>query len=213
LNIRRLYYWVGRHFRRKRMTRFSQLFDVNSKTRILDIGGTPTIWHFLEKNPQVVLLNISELNNEKELRENMSFVLGDGRSLKFEDQSYDIAYSNSVIEHVGTYEDQQSFAREIKRVGKGLFVQTPAREFPLEPHYLTPFVHWFPISIQRRLLRNFTLWGLLARPTDDDVERVLSEIRLLNKREFSELFDGCQIFCEKILFFTKSYIAYRPIKK
>ena len=194
------------------MAKFSQLFDLNSETKILDVGGTQTIWQFLGKTPRVDLLNICELSNKKDFRQNMSFLHGDGRNLEFKDDSYDIVYSNSAIEHVGTHEDQQNFAREIKRVGKGLFVQTPAREFPVEPHYLTPFVHWLPISIQRRLLRNFTLWGILTRPTDDDVERALSETRLLNKREFCELFDDCQIFYEKILFFTKSYIAYRPIK-
>ena len=134
--------------------------------------------------------------------------------MKFPDDYYDIAFSNSTIEHVGTYENQKIFASEIKRVGKGFFLQTPAREFFVEPHYLTLFIHWLPISIQRRLLRNFSIWGILARPDDQLIQKNLSEIRLLNKREFCELFHDCNIVREKFLFFTKSYIAYRqPAKK
>ncbi len=210
MNIHRLHSAIGQYFRRKRMAKFSRLFDLNDETTILDVGGSPSIWQFLENNPRVDILNIDELYNYEGLKQNMSFIRGDGRDLKFGDHSYDIVYSNSVIEHLGTYEDQQTFARELKRVGKGLFVQTPAREFLLEPHYLTPFVHWFPIRMQRKLLKHFTLWGILMKPSNEDVERSLSEIRLLNKREFYELFDDCQVTHEKFLFFTKSYLAYRP---
>lgn len=191
------------------MVTFSRLFNLNSQTTILDVGGAPSIWNLLDVQPRVDMLNIDDSYNYEGLKPNMSFILGDGRNLKFEDHCYDIAYSNSVIEHVGTYKDQQLFANELKRVGNGVFVQTPAKEFPLEPHYLTPFVHWFPIRIQRKILKNFTLWGLLMRPTDEDIEKNLSELRLLDKKEFYELFSDCQIIHEKFLFFTKSYIAYR----
>jgi hypothetical protein len=54
------------------------------------------------------------------------------------DQEYDIAFSNSVIEHVGDWERQAAFASEIRRVGKNLWIQTPAKECPIEPHYLAP---------------------------------------------------------------------------
>ena len=37
-------------------------------------------------------------------------------------------------------------------------------EFPIEPHVLTPFIHWLPRKLQARLLRNFTVWGLMTRP-------------------------------------------------
>ena len=211
MNIHRLHGAIGKYFRKKRMAKFSSLFDLNNETTILDVGGSPSIWRLLEKRPRVDILNIDEVYNDEGFAQNMSFVIGDGRDLKFGDRllRYRVPLTRS-LKHLGTYEDQQAFARELKRVGKGLFVQTPAKEFFVEPHYLTPFVHWFPVRIQRKLLKNFTLWGILMRPTDEDVERSLSELRLLNKREFYELFHDCQITHEKFLFFTKSYIAYRP---
>ena len=215
MDIVRLYHRIGEHFRKRRMAKFSKLFKITSETPILDVGGTPFNWKFIEYSPKIDLLNLNPSHvRARDLSQNMSFIWGDGLDLKFPDDYYDIAFSNSTIEHVGTYENQKIFASEIKRVGKGFFLQTPVREFFVEPHYLTLFIHWLPISIQRRLLRNFSIWGILARPDDQLIQKNLSEIRLLNKREFCELFHDCNIVREKFLFFTKSYIAYRqPAKK
>ena len=94
-------------------------------------------------------------------------------------------------------------------MGRGLFVQTPARRFFFEPHLLTPFVHWLPRRWQRRLLRNFTVWGWLARPVPAQVERHLVETRLLGLGEMRRLFPDCEIRCERFLGLTKSYVAVR----
>jgi len=56
--------------------------------------------------------------------------------LNYSDNEFDICFSNSVIELVGSFEDQRKFANEIRRVGRKLWVQTPARSFFFEPHYL-----------------------------------------------------------------------------
>ncbi|MGC8659165.1 MAG: class I SAM-dependent methyltransferase [Desulfomonilaceae bacterium] len=215
MDIVRLYHKIGERFRKRRMAKFSKLFKITSETRILDVGGTPFNWKFIESSPKIDLLNLNPSHvRAQDLSQNMSFIWGDGLDLKFQDDYYDIAFSNSTIEHVGTYENQKIFASEIKRIGKGFFLQTPAREFFVEPHYLALFIHWLPISIQRRLLRNFSIWGILERPDRRQIENNLSEIRLLNKKEFYKLFHDCNIMREKFLFFTKSYIAYRqPAQK
>jgi hypothetical protein len=103
------------------------------------------------------------------------------------------------------------FAREARRVGRGYWIQTPAHEFPIEPHYWAPFVHWFPKRIQRRLLRNFTLWGLMGRPSDRLVEMALAEVRLMRRREVEQLFPDGEIWIERLLGLAKSYTAFaRP---
>jgi hypothetical protein len=61
--------------------------------------------------------------------------------------------------------DHAAFAEEIKRAGRRYFVQTPNRAFPLEPHVMMPLVNYLPKRWQRRLYRNFTLWGWLTRRT------------------------------------------------
>jgi len=41
------------------------------------------------------------------------------------------------------------------------------------------------------------------------VEDFLNEVRLLKYREMQELFPDCEIYCEKAMGITKSYIAIR----
>ncbi|HVY70666.1 MAG TPA: methyltransferase type 11, partial [Verrucomicrobiae bacterium] len=103
-----------------------------------------------------------------------------------------------------------AFAREIRRVGKKVWVQTPAREFFFEPHFMGFFVHWFSPAIRRKLVRYFTLWGWLEKPDQARIESVVQEIRLLSFGEVRELFPDCEIYRERFLgIFTKSYIAFR----
>ena len=65
--------------------------------------------------------------------------------LPFTDGEFDLVYCSSVIEHVPPAR-RETFARELRRVGRGWFVQTPAFSFPIEPHALLPFAHWLPVG-------------------------------------------------------------------
>jgi SAM-dependent methyltransferase len=94
--------------------------------------------------------------------------------LPFADGEFDLVYCSSVIEHVPPAR-RAAFAAEIRRVGRGWFVQTPARSFPIEPHALLPFAHWLPVGLRRRY------WSLGAA---GDWE----EISLLGRGEMEELF-------------------------
>ena len=73
---------------------------------------------------------------------------------------------------------------------------------------MTPFIHYFPRTVQRKLLR-FTVWGLVTRPTPEEREAFLDEVRLLSYRDMRRLFPDCRIMRERFLLFTKSYIAVR----
>ena len=71
--------------------------------------------------------------------------------LPFADGEFDLAYCNSVIEHVPR-ERRAAFAAELRRVARGWYVQTPARSFPIEPHSLLPGAHWLPARAAPPLL-------------------------------------------------------------
>jgi hypothetical protein len=209
MDVHAIYALLLRPFRRRRMRAFARALRPGADTAILDVGGTPFNWRLAPTPARVVLLNRTLPADAASLPPNVSCAVGDATRLDYADASFEIAFSNSVIEHLGSWEAQQAFARELRRVGRRLWVQTPARCFPFEPHLLTPFVHWLPRGWQRPLLRHFTLWGLLSRPRPEAVERFWRETRLLGLREMRELFPDCEIRRERFLGWTKAYVAVR----
>jgi Methyltransferase domain len=207
--IRKLFFAT---FRRRRMRRFYATFRLTAQTRLLDIGGDPYTWLFEARSYEpvpVTLVNVRFSNPVAFSNSRFTAVHGDATGLPFESQSFDIAYSNSVIEHLTTWERQQAFASEARRVAKSLWIQTPARHFPIEPHLLTPFFQYLPRCLQVRVARHFTLWGLLSKPSETEVTEFISQIRLLTLQEMKQLFPDCLIFKERVFCLTKSYIAVR----
>jgi len=199
-------------FRRRRMKRFYATFQPTSQTRLLDIGGAPNTWISESRSYEpvpVTLVNLQFPNSDAFNDSRFTAIHGDATRLPFENQSFDVAFSNSVIEHLTTWERQQTFAAEARRVAKKLWIQTPARHFPIEPHLLTPFFQYLPRRLQLRLARHFTLWGVLSKPSPADVNELISEVRLLTLREMKQLFPDCMILKERVLGLTKSYIAVR----
>jgi SAM-dependent methyltransferase len=200
---------ISPYFRRKRMAAFVHEIHPNEGDRILDIGGWPSDWQTMPIEVKIVTLNLRIAPGSEREDHRCKPVAGDGTNLPYADQTFEIAFSNSVIEHVGTWERQQLFAREARRVARRLWIQTPARIFPVEPHYLSPFIHWLPRLIRKRLIRNFTLFGWLSRPNREQVESLLDEIRILSKRELQLLFPDCTIRVERWMGLPKSYVAVR----
>ena len=202
-----IYGRVSPHFRRRRMANFLRHFPLTKETRSLDVGGFPQFWAETDLDAHITTLNLQAVEVPASMRDRCTAVTGDGTRLPFSDGEFDIVFSNSVIEHLGSWENQERFAGEVRRVGRRYYVQTPAREFPVEPHLLAPFIHWLPLGLQRRLVRYGTGWGLLTKPSPKQTEDFLQEIRLLTFQEFQRLFPGSVILKEKLLGFTKSYSA------
>jgi hypothetical protein len=203
---------ISGHFRQKRMRAFLDVFNPTRQTRILDVGGLPRFWSGIPVESHITIINLQPLPPHEAdfLTPNQTFALADGTQLPWKDQSFDVVVSNSVIEHLGTWERQIAFANECQRVGKTWWVQTPAREFPVEPHYAALFLHWLPKPAQKKLVRRCSLWGWLARPSPAAIDASLAELRLLKLKEFRTLFPGRQIKIERLFGLPKSYIAFKP---
>ncbi len=202
---------VGNWFRTRRMRRFLTECALTPTTRVLDVGGNPLIWATLPPSarPHLVYLN---LPRAAEPEDGVSaWVFADGRQLPFADKSFDLVFSNSVIEHVGSMASQKQFADEIQRVGRTHWVQTPNRWFPVEPHLLTPLIHWLPRSWQRVLVPRVSVWALTseANPLQRQYmfDHYFNDIVLLTAGELASLFPESRLIRERALGWTKSFVA------
>ena len=199
---------LATRLRRNRFALFNSLTAPLARPlRILDVGGTQVFWERMEflgqPDVEIVILNVSKLEVS---RPNVRSMIGDARAMpQFEDKEFDIVFSNSVIEHVGDYEQQRQMADEVRRVGKRYFVQTPNRFFPIEPHFLFPFFQFLPLPMRVFLLTHFNL-GWYKRITDKEkAVEVATEITLLSSRKFRSLFPDAKMHKEKFFGLTKSF--------
>jgi hypothetical protein len=174
---------------------------------VLDVGGRADYWNNVGLNriSCVHLMNYDVTELEREAPAGI-FVnqVGDARDLSAHaDQSVDLVHSNSVIEHVGPWQDMAAMATELMRVGRSGWVQTPAWEFPIEPHFRVPFLHWFGQPLRRRLL---WMSGPYRHMSIAERRFHIDRINLLSKTEVRALFPDCEIYVERLVL-TKSYTA------
>jgi hypothetical protein len=197
--------------RRERFGLFNSLVAALPRPlSILDVGGTQPFWEAMgftgDDDIRITLLNLSEVGVDYPT---FTSIAGDARNMReFRDKQFDIVFSNSVIEHVGTRRDQQRMAREVMRLGQRYFVQTPNRFFPIEPHFLFPFFQFLPLPLKVFMVSHFDMgWYTRAANRREAIE-LANSIRLLTEREFRKLFPGAEIYREKFLGLNKSFIAY-----
>jgi Methyltransferase domain len=116
---------------------------------ILDVGANAIEYsdtdNYLEKHypypSQITVVSLDDTSNLKTQYPEVTFIQADGTKLPFKDSEFDIAYSNAVIEHVGSYESQKAFLSELARVSKRGYLTTPNRHFPIEVHTRVPLLH------------------------------------------------------------------------
>jgi len=109
-----------------------QFYPYQSQITALGIIGND---HFSKKYPKVKV------------------VLYDGKIFPFADKSFDIGWSNAVIEHVGDRDAQLLFLKEMLRTCKRLYFTTPNRYFPIELHTRIPLLHWLPKPVFYSILK------------------------------------------------------------
>jgi len=157
--------------RRRRHERFFALAALQAGARVLDVGCGALGLRALAPE-----LDITGVDLDEHPEYPGPFVRADAAAgLPFADGEFDLVYCSSVIEHVPPAR-RAAFAAELRRVGRGWLVQTPARSFPIEPHALLPAAHWLPAPLRR------AYWRLGASGEDPD------SIRLLSRSELEALF-------------------------
>ncbi len=175
--------------RARRHRRFFALARLPQGARVLDVGCGSLGLRALEPALDITGVDLRERPDYPG-----PFVTADAAAgLPFADGQFDLVYCSSVIEHVPPAR-RGAFAAEIRRVGRGWFVQSPAFSFPLEPHSLLPGAHWMPARLRR------AYWRLGAAGEWE-------EISLLARAEMEALFGPAR--AERIGPLVKSWVCVR----
>jgi hypothetical protein len=203
-------------FRQKRYEHVRALIDQilaeRGRCRIIDLGGTEVYWriaanHVDDPRIQIELVN---LDAEPTSKPNFRSAVGNACDLAdFDDMSYDLVHSNSLIEHVGTWDSMLRLAANVRRLAPAYFVQTPYFWFPIEPHFRFPLFHWVPESLRYRLIMAGDLGYMKRANSVTDAVRSVQNARLLDYRQFAELFPDAEIRRERFIGLTKSLLAIR----
>jgi SAM-dependent methyltransferase len=176
--------------RARRHERFFALARLPRGARVLDVGCGAIGLRALEPGLDITGVDLAERPDYPG-----PFVRADAAAgLPFADGQFDLVYCSSVIEHVPVAR-RAAFAAEVRRVGRGWFVQTPAFSFPLEPHSLLPGAHWLPVRLRR------PYWRL-------GVAGEWEEIALLRRSELEELFGPAH--AERFGPLVKSWVCVEP---
>lgn len=215
--LRRITDWrnplsLSNRLRSERMSVFESLLgDFTRPVRILDIGGTQA---FSERRDWAdrddIRITLVNLNEEKVSHPTITSVKGDATNLtQFDSKSFDIVFSNSVIEHLFTWQAQESMASEVSRLGHAYFVQTPNFWFPIEPHFHWPGWQWLPTGIRVSLLRRFRCGRRGPCPDAEEARKLVEEVKLLTRHQLATLFPDATIVPERFAGMTKSWMALR----
>ena len=208
---------VGSQLRAKRIAPLLDMMrNVHAQfgeVRIIDVGGTQQYWgivspEFLRKhNATITIVNVPGMPlppNSGPFR----FAAGDGCDLAtYGSDSFHIAHSNSVIEHVGRWDRMVAFAREIQRVAPCHYVQTPNFWFPVEPHFMTPFFHWLPPTARVWLLQRFALGQYEKAATRENAVEAVNGVHLIDRKSLQALFPTSRISTEMFFGLPKSLVA------
>ncbi len=204
---------LSARLRRRRFDLFLDLVkDLPRPLKILDLGGRQRFWEVMGfSDSSDVHITVANLEPVDARSENFRSLQADATNLHMiGDQEFDIAFSNSVIEHVGGLEQQRKMANEMQRIAKSYFLQTPNYWFPLEAHVLVPGFQWMPPAMQMQVVRNFKTGRDRRRYTDiDEARERVESIKLLNRRQLLELFPGANLYEEKFMGLVKSLVVYQ----
>ncbi len=193
---------IASRARERRHRRFFAIAGLHAGARVLDVGCGALGLRALASSPEgegegegEPDLDITGVDLHERPDYPGPFVHADAADgLPFADDEFELVYCSSVIEHVPPAR-RAAFAAEVRRVGRGWFVQTPARSFPIEPHSLLPAAHWMPMRVRRRY------WRLGASGDAAD------QVWLLSRAELESLFGPAR--AERLGGLVKSWVSVR----
>lgn len=192
--------------RGRRWKLFLETFPEVGEMTVLDVGGDVRAWRLAGIRPKhLVLLNIFPQEVEEEW---ITAVVGDACEPPADLPRPDLVYSNSVIEHVGGHARRLQFAATVRSCDR-YWVQTPSRSFPIEPHFMFPFLQHLPRSAQMSAVAHWPVGNYSDVKDRQEALRYLLDIELLSADEMRFYFPDAELHRERIAGLTKSFIAVK----
>ena len=204
---KRLLQGFSRKSRQQKFGLFGTVFRSHPEDRVLDIGVSGRLFarygfEDFYPYPERIIgggIDFGEVQSAKQAYPLPHYTVFDGCALPFRDKSFEIVFSNAVIEHVLGEGRQAQFSSEIMRVGKSWFVTTPNYWFPFESHYHLPLIQFLPRSAQRGYNR---LFGT-AIPKGE-----VQDLALLSASRLQQLFPTSSIARMRVTFWPETLVAY-----
>ncbi|MGH9446709.1 MAG: methyltransferase domain-containing protein, partial [Terriglobia bacterium] len=193
--------------RARKFDLFRSCFQARPADRVLDVGASGDVFlrytfEDIYPYPERIIAGghtLREVESARTFYPQPVYAVFDGCRLPFRDKSFDLVFSNAVIEHIIGEASQHRFAQEVMRVGKSWFVTTPNYWFPFESHYHLPFIQFLPLRAQRsynRLLGSHIPKGKVQ------------ELALLSARQLRRLFPTSRIAGVRVTFWPETLVAY-----
>ncbi len=187
---------VSKYNRNRKWETFLSEFSPAMDLKVLDVGYSSveeaprTISNYLEKYypypDMITALGIQDPTIFRKQYPGVKALQYDGGTFPFKDKSFDICWSNAVIEHVGNLEQQVNFIKEIRRVSKSAFVTTPNRFFPVETHTLLPLLHYLPKTVFDRILicigKEWATGNYMSLLSEGSIRSIMREAEIENYR-------------------------------
>lgn len=193
---------ISAYNRNRKWRLFNRALAPGANTKVLDVGFsekeyTPTDNYIEQHYPwpeNLTALGIEQPDTFRTRYPSVQTVVYDGSVFPFEDKTFDICWSNAVIEHVGSRENQLTFLREVHRVAHKAFLTTPNRWFPIEIHTRTPLLHYLPKPMFERYLhacgKDWATGSYMNLLSIADAKQLLKEAGISDYRIYSNRLAG-----------------------
>jgi hypothetical protein len=198
--------WAS-NLRDKRNREFIRRFPDLSMMNVIDLGGTVQWWINFPVRPHTV--KVVNLEIEETHTSGITTHRGDACSVDVDELgSFDLVFSNSLIEHVGGADRRLALSQVVRKLANKWWIQTPYRYFPIEPHWVFPGQQWLPLAARARIARHWHFGHMQSDSYHQAVSDCLNT-ELISKTEMSFLFNDSEIWPEKFMGLTKSLVAIR----
>lgn len=211
---------IVNYFKSKRWQLFLDWHTPHPEEIVLDLGGGDgsALARLYPYPENIILADIDKVQIDYGVRKyglKRSLLLDEDGNIPIESKSIDMVFCNSVIEHATVdkkqiwklkndskfkklaLKRQGKMSREIIRVGKKFWVQTPYRHFLFEAHTWLPGTQYFPRLLQIETIRFLNRFW---------IKKTSPDFHLLSKREAHSLFPQSEIIFEKVFGLPKSLI-------